>query len=72
MSLLTLLKDFAEAVMDRSLDNVHEAATALESHFQAKVEAPVEKVVAKVEAAPAAALAAVKNEVAATIDEVTK
>jgi hypothetical protein len=72
MSLYALLKNFASAVMDRAEADIHEAATALHEHFEAKVVAPVEKEAAKVEAVPAAALAEMKAEVVATTEEVTK
>lgn len=70
MSLYALLKNFAEAVIDRSEVNIHAAATALHEHFETKVEAPVVAVVEKVEAEPAVVATEVKAEVAAVTEEV--
>lgn len=72
MSLIALLKSFAAAVLDRSEADIHEAATAIHEHFEAKVVDPVVAEVTKVETAPATVLAEVKTEVAAATAEVTK
>ena len=70
MSLLSLLKEFASACINRTEAEIHEAAAAIESHFHGKVEAPVEAVAAQVEAAPAEVAAAVSADIASATDEV--
>jgi hypothetical protein len=64
-----MLREFADAVINRSEKEIHDAVTALEGHFSGATKA-VEAEVAKVEEMPAAILSKAKGKVATATAEV--